>query len=561
MAALLDRLQSQDPGTVLFRSEDADITAGTVRAAIAQNTGALADRDGSLMLLCRSAALHLVGIMTAAVLGRRVIFPAHDAPAYLDEIGAIGAIGAGPSILLTDQDRGRPDQHLLRLPHGTAAPPLLTGTDPEVVFFTSGSTSAPKAVAKPLSCLELEAAYLARLWPLPSCRIEATVSHQHIYGLLYRIVWPVLAGHVSRDEAVDYWEQLADRLGDRTILVTSPVHLTRLPGGLAWKDMRPALITSSGAPLPYEAAANAAARLGQLPVEVLGSTETGGIAWRRQSEADAAWTPFADLALSADEDGGLLVESPFIGTGQPFAMADRVTFLADGSFRLLGRTDRVVKVEGKRVSLPRVEQALIELAEVSEAAVVDLPERKGALGAAVVLTAAGRAGLEREGAWRFSRRLRQALARRLEPMERPKVWRFPEAIPVNSQSKRQVGTIRALFGPITDVLPPSEVVRLSDTEAELVLQLDPDLVWFQGHFPGQAILPGVAQIHLSRLFAARLWRFEPGSSHLARVKFRRLIRPGDRVHLHLVRHLDQATIHFRFTCDGAPASEGVIGQT
>ncbi len=523
MGALLERLQAQDPGTVLFRAEDADITAGTLRAAIAQCAGALADRDGDLMLLCRSAALHLVGIMTAAVLGRRVIFPAHDAPAYL------GEIGAGPSILLTDQDRGRPDQHLLRLADGPADPPALSGTDPEVVFFTSGSTSTPKAVAKPLSCLELEGAYLARLWPLPPCRIEATVSHQHIYGLLYRIVWPLLAGHVSRDEPVDYWEQLADRLRDRTILVTSPVHLSRMPPGLPWQEMRPALITSSGAPLPLAAASDAAARLGQLPTEVLGSTETGGIAWRCQTEADAAWTPFAGLGLARGEAGGLLVDSPFIGTGQPFAMADRVAFLADGRFLLLGRTDRVVKVEGKRVSLPRVEQALLALGEISDAAVVDLPERNGTLGAAVVLTAAGRADLEREGAWRFSRRLRKALARRLEPMERPKVWRFPAAIPVNSQSKRQVDAIRALFAPIPDVLPPSEVVRLSDTEAELALRLDPDLVWFQGHFPGQAILPGVAQIHISRLFAARLWRFEPASSQLARLKFRRLHparRPG-----------------------------------
>jgi 3-hydroxymyristoyl/3-hydroxydecanoyl-(acyl carrier protein) dehydratase len=48
---------------------------------------------------------------------------------------------------------------------------------------------------------------------------------------------------------------------------------------------------------------------------------------------------------------------------------------------------------------------------------------------------------------------------------------------------------------------------------------------------------------------------------MARVKFRRLIQPGDRVHLHLTRDLAKATIHFRFENDGEPASEGVIGQT
>ncbi len=557
MATLLDRLQAADPRTVLFRSEAAAIDAGLLRAAIAGATRELAGREGSLTLLCRSPALHLVGIMAAVVLGRRVIFPAHDAPAYLDEIGT------DRSILLTDEDRGRPGQVLLHLPGGDRKPPpTFTGTDPEVVFFTSGSTSLPKAVRKPLSCLELEAAVLQRLWPLPPGRVEATVAHQHIYGLLFRVVWPVLAGHVSRTEVADYWEQLTDRLDERTILVTSPVHLTRMPASLPWQAMRPALIVSSGAPLPREAAAQAATRLGQLPTEVLGSTETGGVAWRRQAAADTSWTPFPGLALSADAGGGLVVRSPFIGSDRPFAMADRVEFLADGGFKLRGRIDRVVKVEGKRVSLPRVEQALLELTEIGDAAVVDLPARKGALGAAVVLTAAGRAGLASAGTYRFAQRLKQALAGRLEPMERPKIWRFPQAIPTNSQSKRQVAAIRALFesaGP--DVLPPSELVHLSDTEAELALDLDGSLVWFQGHFPGRPILPGVAQIHLSRLFAERLWQMRPGSSHVARVKFRRLIRPGDRVHLHLLRDLGQATISFRFENGGLPASEGVIGRT
>jgi hypothetical protein len=146
-------------------------------------------------------------------------------------------------------------------------------------------------------------------------------------------------------------------------------------------------------------------------------------------------------------------------------------------------------------------------------------------------------------------------------MERPKIWRFPQAIPTNSQSKRQVAAIRALFTPAKpDILPPSEVLLLSDTEAELSLDLDQSLVWFQGHFPGCPILPGVAQIHLSRVFAERLWHMAPGSSDVLRVKFRMLIRPGDRVRLHLWRDVNKATIRFRFENDGLPASEGVIGQ-
>ena len=556
METMLHRLHAVDPKTVLFRSEAETIDAGRLRAAIGRAARDLAGIEGSLSLLCRSAAMHFVALMAAVVLGRRVVLPAHDAPAYLDEIGT------ERSVVLTDEDRGRARQYVLSLPDaGIEPPPPLEGTDPEVVFFTSGSTGVPKVIGKPLSCLEIEAAVLRRLWPLPPGRIEATVSHQHIYGLLYRIVWPVLAGHVSRSEMSRYWEQLVDRLDDRTMLVSSPVHLTRMPCGLPWHAMRPALIFSSGAPLPLDAAGDVASRLGQLPIEVFGSTETGGIAWRRRAAADTSWTPFPDIELSADEDGGLRVRSPFIGTERPLHMADRVEFLHDRQFYLRGRLDRVIKVEGKRVSLPRVEEALLDLAGIRDAAAVDLPDRRGALGAAVVLTAAGRAALEHEGAYRFSGRLRLALAGRLEPMERPKIWRFPRAIPTNSQGKRQTAAIRELFTTEPDVLPQSGIVTLSDTKAELALHLEESLVWFDGHFPGRPILPGVAQIHLSRLYAQELWRMQPLASHMARVKFRRLIQPGDRVHLHLTRDLAKATIHFRFENDGEPASEGVIGQT
>ena len=38
--------------------------------------------------------------------------------------------------------------------------------------------------------------------------------------------------------------------------------------------------------------------------------------------------------------------------------ADKITLLADGRFRLEGRIDRVVKIEGKRVSLERLEREI-----------------------------------------------------------------------------------------------------------------------------------------------------------------------------------------------------------
>jgi acyl-coenzyme A synthetase/AMP-(fatty) acid ligase len=57
--------------------------------------------------------------------------------------------------------------------------------------------------------------------------------------------------------------------------------------------------------------------------------------------------------------------------------------LADGRFRLLGRADRIVKIEERRVSLDALERALREDAEVDDARVLVLPGQREQLAAVV----------------------------------------------------------------------------------------------------------------------------------------------------------------------------------
>jgi acyl-coenzyme A synthetase/AMP-(fatty) acid ligase len=58
--------------------------------------------------------------------------------------------------------------------------------------------------------------------------------------------------------------------------------------------------------------------------------------------------------------------------------------LADGRFRLLGRADRIVKIEERRVSLDALERALREDAEVDDVRVLVLPGQREQLAAVVV---------------------------------------------------------------------------------------------------------------------------------------------------------------------------------
>ena len=125
--------------------------------------------------------------------------------------------------------------------------------------------------------------------------------------------------------------------------IASPALLKRMGDNLDWPALRGVRrVFSSGGALPAEAAAELQQRLGQWPTEIYGSSETGGIAWR---QGGALWQPFAGVELGRDEEGALNLASPYLPAGHREQTADAVRIDADGRFELLGRLDRIVKLE------------------------------------------------------------------------------------------------------------------------------------------------------------------------------------------------------------------------
>lgn len=543
MMSLIETVLRAEATRRLFAREDGWVTAGDVRAMAARALARVQGVDGPVFLHTASASRFLAGILAGAAAGKEIALPAHAQQSYLAELGC--PVGA---LLTDDAFDDAIDAHTLSI----------ANPDPMLVLFTSGSTSTPKRVEKNLSRLEIEARALAELWAGEAGHVIATVSHQHIYGLLFRIVWPLLSGRTSDDAAAAYWEDLEGRLAAAT-LISSPAHLTRLPPRADLFTPSPALIFSSGQLLDAKAAQGCIAAFGVPVTEVLGSTETGGIAWRRQTKPDAAWTPFSTVSVSAGPENALIVRSPYLQDDAPLDTGDVVELAADGSFRLRPRGDRVAKIDGKRVSLTRVEQALTALPEIDAAAALTLPDRRDALAAIVVLSEAGKRELKALGAFRLSRHLRAASAAALEPPERPKHWRFVDSVPTDSQGKRVLSTLRTLFNTADPLDALDMDVRVkTDTEAEIAFTLPPELIFFQGHFDDQPILPGVAQAHLAMLIAQKLWGTWPADANLERLKFRRVLVPGNAVVLKLKRNAE-GRVSFAYIFGDIRASEGEIG--
>ena len=425
----------------------AELRRGSLQLARAMARHAGASQPGARWALCFDDSLLFTQALLACALGGyQAILPGHQ------RLAGLQALQAQFDGLLTDGEL--PGAALavpqLRLPllvaddereaDGAALPPERL----DLTLFSSGSTGEPKAIPKAWPQLEAELRVQMALWGerLVDTRVLASVSHQHIYGLLFRILLPLALGRPFDRRSIDYPEQLALQTAP-WCLIASPAFLSRLDPAIPAAGCR--LIVSSGGPLQPGDAHQAKLLLGQLPVEIFGSSETGGIGWRQRHQVQTPWTTLPGVEVRVGPDQCLLLRSPFLPTAEWLDCADRILMTGAG-FELLGRQDRVVKLEEKRISLDEVEARLQALAEVESAAVLPLQQgQRQILGAVLVLSEAGASRWAELGPGRFLLALRQQLRPWLEPVALPRSVRRVEQMPVNAQGKRPWPQLKELF--------------------------------------------------------------------------------------------------------------------
>ncbi|WP_435034438.1 AMP-binding protein [Pseudomonas neuropathica] len=425
---------------------------------------------------------------------------------------------------------------------------------------TSGSSGEPKRIDKTLRQLANEVQALEQLWgaDLGEACIIGSVATQHIYGLLFRVLWPLCAGRsfVRRQLAFPEDLQRASREHPAFAWIASPALLKRMGDNLDWPALSAVRrVFSSGGALPLEAAQSLQQRLQQWPTEILGSSETGGIAWR---QGEQLWQPFAGVELSQDSEGALLIVSPYLPAGHVEHTADAARIAADGRFELLGRLDRIVKLEEKRISLPMLEQALVTHDWVAEARLGVVQENRASLGALLVLSEAGLFALREHGRRNLTETLRQHLRQHCEALALPRRWRLVRQLPLNSQGKLPQTDIEALL--IAPRPKAPEVLEQLETEGEWSLQLSvpPDLAYFSGHFPKAPVLPGVVQVEWALSLSRQLLNLTGAFAGMEVLKFQQLVRPGDEIQLHLRFDPERRKLYFAYRNDTATCSSGRI---
>ena len=103
---------------------------------------------------------------------------------------------------------------------------------------------------------------------------------------------------------------------------------------------------------------------------------------------------------------------------------------------------------------------------------------------------------------------------------------------------------------------PAHLLRRAPREAEYALALEPGLPAFQGHFPGDPVLPGVVQVD----WAVRLGEvaFGPLGAFrgLDQVKFLAPVRPLEPLELTLAA--EPGRLRFQYRCGAELRSSGSI---
>jgi 3-hydroxymyristoyl/3-hydroxydecanoyl-(acyl carrier protein) dehydratase len=105
------------------------------------------------------------------------------------------------------------------------------------------------------------------------------------------------------------------------------------------------------------------------------------------------------------------------------------------------------------------------------------------------------------------------------------------------------------------------VEPLIDGEIKAYAVVDENFLWFNGHFDDMPILPGIGEIAmvLDAIEKGCGMNNPPGVFKLDKVRFRRIVKPGDRLEISVKTDpLDNKKFRFRIETHGELACNGNV---
>ncbi|WP_434581121.1 AMP-binding protein [Pseudomonas sp. Z5-35] len=350
-------------------------------------------------------------------------------------------------------------------------PLMLTGEDPFLLMFTSGTTGPAKALSVPLKAIVAFQNYMRDAVDLrPEDAFWNVADPGWAYGIYFGVTGPLAMGHPITFYDGPFTLESTCRIINKygiTNLAGSPTayRLLIASGEQFARSIKGKLriVSSAGEPLNPEVIRWFAANLNVVIHDHYGQTELGMVLCNHHGLEHPVHLGAAGFAspghrivvldenhreLGVAQPGILAVDrsqSPmcwFAGyeggptkafVGDYYLSGDTVELNPDGSISFVGRSDDVITTSGYRVGPFDVESALIEHPAVVEAAVIGKPdpERTELVKAFVVLSAQYRAAPE------LAEELRQHVRKRLAAHAYPREIEFVSDLPKTPSGKLQ----------------------------------------------------------------------------------------------------------------------------
>ena len=249
--------------------------------------------------------------------------------------------------------------------------------DCRLLFVTSGSTGFPVGAFKTKDNLLLEVKALAKLIEKFNIKkVVVTVPFVHIYGILAGLLLPyyIDATLVIKEDFLPY-ELLNESKEQNTLVITTPIFIKALNRLGEKSNLSKTLFISSTGPLNPDDIDIFKKKYETTLLQLFGSTETGGIAFKFDTAQE--WQALANVSISSYEEK-LQVSSPYISpfilnqkilpVSQPFTTEDIIE-IEGNSFNLIGRSNKIIKIAGKRISALQLESIIETIPSVQKALV------------------------------------------------------------------------------------------------------------------------------------------------------------------------------------------------
>lgn len=376
-------------------------------------------------------------------------------------------------------------------------------------LFTSGSTGVPKNIGKTLYNLEVEAQATIDDFDLPeNGTIMSTTSSAHSYGLAFNFILAFYGGFGINREKIEFPEQFKPC----DILISTPSFMEKLFKYDFVFDNPPKKIFLAGAKLKDEVY-EYFSHFSDV-IDIYGSTETGNIAYKRGGNV---FTLISGVDIEAGENNQIVVKTPFCPF-EKMPLSDIIEKTSERNFVLKKRTDRIVKIQEKRISLDEIENNMKKHSEVKDCHCFMYDEK---LCCAIVCHDPNISDFKKH-ILKYSEII-------------PKKWRVLDEIPRTQNGKIDHGKLKKIFG-IKLSLPFVFSRDVSVDCAEIKLVFKKNSNFFEGHFEGFPIVPGVVQLYFARFFAEDVFNLELGNKEAKKIKFSNVMKPDTPVILKLIKH-------------------------